>query len=73
MKGHIGKAEAITATAHKLARLVYSALKHGWKYVDPGQDWYDTQYRNRLLKSLTHRAAQLGFQLVPAAPPPISS
>jgi len=38
IKGH-------TATAHKLARLVYFILKHGWGYVDPGQDWYDKQYQ----------------------------
>jgi transposase len=73
MKAHLGKPAAITATAHKLARLVYSALKHGWKYVDPGQNWYEAQYRDRVLKSLTHRAALLGFQLVPAVPPKGSS
>lgn len=73
MKAHLGKPAAITATAHKLARVVYSALKHGWKYVDPGQNWYEAQYRNRVLKSLTNRAALLGFQLVPAATPPASS
>ena len=73
MKARLGKPEAITATAHKLARLVYSALKHGWTYVDPGQDWYEERYRQRVLKSLAARAAQLGFQLVPAPLPQRSS
>jgi len=38
MKTRLGPAKAITATAHKLARLVYSMLRHGHQYVDPGQD-----------------------------------
>jgi hypothetical protein len=29
MKGRLGTPQAITATAHKLARLLYTMLKHG--------------------------------------------
>ena len=65
MKTRLGASKAITATAHKLARLVYFILKHGWGYVDPGQDWYDKQYQERIMKSLQKRAKDLGFQLVP--------
>ncbi|MBO9483651.1 transposase [Salinisphaera sp. G21_0] len=38
MRGKLGAPKAITATAHKLARLVYSMFKHGSQYVDEGQD-----------------------------------
>ena len=33
MKARLGTPKAITATAHKLARLVYSLLTHGRAYV----------------------------------------
>ena len=33
LKSRMGKAQAITATAHKLARLVYAVLKNGTEYV----------------------------------------
>jgi transposase len=65
MKGRLGAPKAITATAHRLARLLYLVLKHGWEYVDPGQNWYEQQHQDRVLKSLTRRASQLGYQLVP--------
>jgi hypothetical protein len=68
MSAKLGKAQAVTATAHKLARLVYSLLKHGGDYVDAGQDYYERQYRERVVQNLTRRAKELGFVLVPDAP-----
>jgi hypothetical protein len=65
MKARLGAPKAITATAHKLARLVYSTLKHGWTYIDKGADWYEQQFRDLLLKSLQSRALQLGYILIP--------
>lgn len=55
---------AITATAHKLARLIYRTLKYGQEYIDIGQTQYDAKYRVNLLKSLQKKARLLGFQLV---------
>lgn len=69
MKGRLGAPKAITATAHKIARLIYFTLKYGRTYVDPGQNWYEQQYQDRVLKSLHRRAAQLGYQLTPMAAP----
>ena len=60
----IGKPQAITATARKLAILVYRALKGHLVYRDPGADAYDLQQRTRLLRRLRQRAATLGFELV---------
>jgi predicted aldo/keto reductase-like oxidoreductase len=65
MRAKHGAPKAITATAHKLARLIYSMLKHGTKYVDQGQDYYEQQYQDRIMKNLKKRAAQLGFTLIP--------
>jgi transposase len=71
MKGRLGAPKAITAAAHKLARLVYTLLKHGQSYVDLGQDYYERQYQQRLLRNLTRRADELGYQLVPISPDPL--
>ena len=65
MSARLGKPQAVTATAHKLARLVYSMLKHGTEYVDVGQDYYERQYRERVVQNLTRRAKELGLVLVP--------
>jgi len=60
----IGKAQAITATARKLAILVYRVLKGTLVYQDPGADSYDLQQRRRVARRLRQRAAALGFDLV---------
>ena len=64
MKARMGAPKAITATAHKLARLIYSMLKHGTAYVRHGMDEYEQQYRDRTVKNLTRRAKTLGYTLV---------
>ena len=60
----VGKAKAITATARKLAILVYRTLKHGLRYADPGAAAYDAQQRTRLLRRLRQRAKTLGLGLI---------
>jgi len=60
----LGAPKAITATAHKLARLVYSMLKNGTTYVDAGQEYYEERYRSRTLKNLKRKAQELGFELM---------
>ena len=41
-------------------------LRYGKQYVDVGADYYEKQYRERVLKNLTKRAAQFGLALTPA-------
>lgn len=60
----VGKAKAITATARKLAILVYRTLKEGLVYRDPGAAAYDAQHRQRVIRRLRQRAANLGLALV---------
>ena len=64
MKARLGAPKAITATAHKLARLIYTMLKHGTAYVRRGMDDYEQQYRDRVVKQMTRRAKALGYALV---------
>jgi len=67
MKSKYGAAQAITATAHKIARMVYHLLKFKKPYVDPGATYYEEQHRQRALKNLERKAARLGMQVVPTA------
>jgi transposase len=66
MRAKLGAASAITATAHKLARIIYRLLKHGELYVRQGLEDYEKKYRNRLLHNLQKTAATFGLQLTPA-------
>ncbi len=67
MRSRLGGPKAITATAHKIAHIYYSMLKHGTEYVDKGQQYYERQYQDRALKNLRKRAADFGFSLTPNA------
>jgi hypothetical protein len=60
MKARLGAPKAITATAHKLARLVYSLLQHGNADVQQGLDAYEAQYRERKVTAMAKQAKALG-------------
>jgi transposase len=64
-----GKAKAVTATARKIAVLLYNTLRHGMAYVDPGADYYEQRYRQRTIDNLRRRADALGFSLVETPTP----
>jgi transposase len=64
MGARVGKAKAITATARKLAILVYRMLRHRMPYRELSAADYDQQQRSRILRGLRKRAASLGFDLV---------
>jgi transposase len=63
-----GRAKAVTAAAHKLGRLVYALLKHGKEYLAKGQEEYEKQYHERMVKSLTRKAKELGYDLTAKQP-----
>src|SRR5439155_23466552 len=54
--------KAITAMAHRLARLVYRMLKRGRRYVK-GTEYYEQRYRNQQIQLLRKNATKLGFQI----------
>ena len=41
---------------------------HPSGYVDAGQDYYERQYHDRVVRNLTRRAKELGFALTPEPP-----
>jgi len=57
----LGAPKAITATAHKL---VCRMLKYGMDYVDSGQQYYENQYRERVIKNLTKCSHEMGYAVV---------
>lgn len=65
MRARHGAPKAVTATAHKLARIVYFMLKNQTPYQDPGLHDYEERQRLRTLLTLERKAAQLGFRLEP--------
>ena len=67
-RSRLGAPKAITATAHKLARLVYLALKNGIQYVRVSAAEYEKEMRQRQLDNLKRKARQMGMQLVEMTP-----
>lgn len=67
MRSRLGAPKAITAAAHKLARIFYHLWVHDEQYVEPGIDAYEQQYRERTLKNLQRKAEALGCKIVPQA------
>jgi transposase len=66
-KARLGPEKAITAAAHKLARMIYFTLRYQRPYFDPGADYYDQRHHDTVLKHMQKRAKQLGYELVKAA------
>jgi transposase len=66
MAARLGAGKAITATAHKLARIVYAILTKGEEFVQRSQHHYEDQVRARTIRYLKKKAATFGFTLQPA-------
>jgi transposase len=66
MCARMDRPKAVTAAAHKLARLIYAMLTKGEEYTDRGQDYFEERYRQRVLHNLAQRAKAMGMQLVPS-------
>lgn len=64
LKSRLGAPKAITATAHKLAKIIYHMLRYGIRFKEMGQEYYEQQYKDRLLRNLKTKAESLGFELV---------
>lgn len=65
MKARHGAPKAITATAHKLARIIYHLVKTGKQFDETVFADQEKLHRKRLEKRIRNQAKSLGFQLVP--------
>jgi len=68
IQARAGAPKAIVATAHKLAERVYRLLKYGADYVCQELEVYEAAYRQRVVKGLARKAAEMGYRLEPAIP-----
>lgn len=66
MRARLGAPKAITAAAHKLARIIYQMLKDQVEYVDLGANYYEQKYKEREIAKLKRKAAKLGLKVVPS-------
>ncbi len=62
-RSRLGAPKAITATAHKLARIIYNVMRCGMAYVRQTEESYTERVRQRLEKQLKRRAMELGYEL----------
>ena len=62
-RGRLGAPKAVTATAHKLARIVYALMRHGAAYVKQSQEVYAEQTRQKVEKQFHRRAKELGYEV----------
>lgn len=67
MKSRLGSPKAITALAHKMAKLICMMLKYGSEYVEKGVKFYEDLYRKRREASLKRKAKELGYEVIPIA------
>ena len=65
MRTKYGAPTAIVATAHKLARIVYSMLKYKTPYQPAASSAADDKLTQASIRNLQRKAKKLGFQLVP--------
>ena len=69
-RSRLGAPKAITATAHKLARIIYNLMRYGLAYMRQSEEAYAKQVAERLEKQLRRRAKELGYTLIPTPPTP---
>lgn len=62
-RAQIGPMQALVATAHKIARLVYVMLKNKSPFQHTDAAAYETRQREQELAHLKRKAAKLGFDL----------
>jgi transposase len=67
IQARAGGPKAVVATARKIGERVYRLLKYGEVYERQEMTEYEAKYRARMVKGLSRKARELGFELVPTA------
>ncbi|HUN24134.1 MAG TPA: transposase [Anaerolineales bacterium] len=66
LRSRLGPAQAIVATAHAIARVIYRMLKFQVEYEPVSGGEYQKRYEAQQMKYLQKKAAKMGFELVAA-------
>lgn len=64
MRARLGAPKAITAVAHKLARILYRMLRDKIPYREEGENTYEERYQEKVILNLRRRAKELGYDIV---------
>ena len=64
MRAKLGAPKAITAAAHKLARIIYHLITTGEEYDESKFAETQVRYEKRQLKNLRAKAKAMGFELI---------
>ena len=62
-RGRPGAPKAITACAHKLARIVYNMMRYGVAYQKRSEEEFVVDHQKRMEKALHRRAKEMGYEL----------
>jgi transposase len=63
MKARMGPAAANTATARKLATVIYHLLKYKEEYIDVDRLVYEEKFRRHRVSRLRRQAHELGYEI----------
>ena len=67
MRAKLGAPKAITATAHKIARILYIMIREKKSFIEIGQAAYEKAHKEKQIASLKKKAKELGFTLAEMA------
>ena len=62
-RSRLGAPKAITATAHKLARILYNMMRFGVAYAKKEESHYADEVKHRVEKQFHRRAKELGYEV----------
>jgi transposase len=62
-RSRLGAPKAVTAAAHKLARIFYTVMRYGVEYQKRSEEEFVIEHRKRMEKNLHRRAKELGYEL----------
>lgn len=65
LKSRLGPAQALVATAHKLAKVVYFMLKNREEYRPMSAGDYEQKFHEKRMRYLKRKVAKLGYELTP--------
>ena len=62
-RSRLGAPKAITATAHKLARIFYTVMRYGVAYQKRSEEDFVNEHQKRMEQNLHRRAKEMGYEL----------
>ena len=63
LRSRLGAPKAITALAHKLARIFYTVMRYGVAYQKKSEEEFVNEHQQRMEKNLHRRAKEMGYEL----------